>query len=977
MAVSKKTSDFQLDPDQQRAIEHVRGPMVVVAGAGTGKTTVLTRRIANLVRGGHARPEEILAVTYTINAAAEMRQRVEDGLSKSAAGDLQVCTFHAYCNELLHCADRNFQVLDDKQLWIFLRRHIRELRLNYFVRAANTVKFLCDLTDFIRRCHDELVSPTQYGEYVLRLERRELDLPRVTKSKDAEEISDEEILGRCREIAYVFETAERLLRERNFGTFGHMIVGAYHLLNEDDDLLQRERARARFILVDEFQDANFAQIKVLQKLAGAEANVFAVGDPDQGIYRFRGASSGAFELFQKHFGNSQLVSLSKSRRSTTPVLKCSSALIAENPDFALQTDGAQYRRVPLISARDEHNKEEAARRSPVEVVLFNNNLMQATDLVSTLKEKRRRVRGSWKDFGILYRSHSHRDEVAAELAREGIPFTIEGLDVSDAPEVRDLLACLGAVVSGDDNASLLRVAALPQFTIDPAELRRAIKTLPRDSRESIAAVLPQIRGGKEVLDLVIAARVEVQDRKVHSALLTLVRCFQLASNAATRAMLQFANEWEKSPITESGTPLEFVEYLGYFREAGGFVPLTSSVEENAVKLMTAHAAKGLEFDHVFILRAISGSFPTYFRESLIELPRELRNSGLAEQGEREIHEQEERRLFYVAMTRARDSLAIYGPYGRGEKDKTPPGFLRELLKHRSLKGWLKERACREFQTAIFAEEEMPALSRVAEWIGLPPASDLAGTLSASSIQRYEICPLQFKLDREWRIPLDASAAMQYGASMHRVLLTYYESVRMERTLSDDAVIEQFRVDLANQNIADRYQHDLYEQQGIAQLKEFLADSRRQQPTVLHTEQQFKVQIGPTNLVGRIDRMDRGHGDGVIITDYKTGRPQTQEDADKSLQLALYALAAQEQWGYRAERLVLHNLDGNGQVSTTRGEAELRVARQKVEKIAVKIAAGEFIAKPGMHCASCAYRMLCPKIEKRVPEPLSAAAAPAN
>lgn len=974
MPASRKASVFQSDPSQQSAIDHVLGPMLVVAGAGTGKTTVLTRRIASLIREGHARPDEILALTYTNNASAEMRQRVERELSGSATTGLQVCTFHAYCNDLLERGGRNFQVLDDKQLWIFLRRHIRELRLNYFVRAANTAKFLSDLTDFIRRCHDELVSPEQYAEYVCRLERHELELPRVTKSKDAVNLSDEEILGRCREIAFVFETAERLLRERNFGTFGHMILGAWRLLNEDPGLLEGERSRARFILVDEFQDANYAQIRILEKLAGPAANVFAVGDPDQGIYRFRGASSGAFELFQQHFPNSRLVVLSKSRRSTTPILKCASALIQDNPDFALQAEGARYRRAPLVSARDEEDKVQAAQRSPVEAVLFNGNFMQATDLVASLQEKRQRFRCSWKDFGILYRIHVHRDEVAAELARCGIPFTIEGLDVSDAPEVRDLLACLGAVVSGNDNASLIRVAALFQFKIDPIELKTAIGALPRESRGSIAAVLPQVRGGREVLSTVAIARADIQGQKAYASLLTLLRHFQLPRSAAIEAMLKFANDWEKSPITETGAPGEFLEYLAYFREAGGAIPLLGLEGEDSVRLMTAHSAKGLEFDHVFILRVVRPGFPASFRETLIDLPRELRNSGLIEQDEKEINEQEERRLFYVAMTRARDTLTIYGPYGRGEKDKTPPGFLRELLKNRDLRGYLKQRTCREFQTAIFAEEEAPALSRVAEWIALPPASDLARTLSASAIQRYEICPLQFKLDREWRVPADASAAMQYGASIHRILLAYYESVRMERTLSDDEVIERFRADLATQNIADRYQHELYEQQGIEQLTVFLAGARRDSPEVLHTEQHFNVKIGPANLVGRIDRMDRTPDGAVIITDYKTGRAQTQEDADESLQLSIYALAAREQWGYRVQRLVLHNLEENAQIETCRSDAELTEAQRKVETIAAKIASGEFAAKSGIHCGFCAYRVLCPKTEKRIPEPVSLAGA---
>ena len=976
MAVSKSKSSIQPDAQQQQAIEHVGGPMLVVAGAGTGKTTVLIQRIAHLVREGHARPDEILALTYTDNAAKEMLDRARNELPGEDSAGLQVCTFHAYCNELLQRRGRGFGVLVDEDLWVFLRRNIRELKLKHFVRAAKVSEFLKDLKDFMRRCQDELVGPEEYSEYVRRVERGELPLPRVSKSKHADELSDEESLGRCQELAFVFETVERLLQENELGTFGHMILRANELLSQDAPLLEEERARARFILVDEFQDANFAQIKVLEKLAGRERNVFAVGDPDQGVYRFRGASGEAFELFQKHFPETRLVVLAKNRRSTTPVLKCAYALIEENPDVTLQTGAGQYRRSPLIAARDEGLPPNAAPRPPVEAVCVTGNFMEAADVVAALQERKKRTRCDWKDIGILYRLHSHRDEVVAELARNGIPFSIERLDVLETPDVRDLLASAGVAVSSGDSASMFRVAAMRQFSVDPEELRSAMRTIPRDGGGTMASVLPQVKGGAEVLRAVAQARAEVAEKKIYAALLALERVFQLSRSAATETLLQFANKWQELPITESGSPAEFLEYLDYFREAGGAVPLATSPEKDSVKLMTAHSAKGLEFDHVFILRAVSRSFPLPYREPLIEVPAELRNSG-ANPGldEKEVHDQEERRLFYVAMTRARDTLSMYAPFGTG-KDKTPPKYLRELIKHRDLKHWLKERTCRQFQTDIFGEAEAP--SRLEEWIGLPPASDLAASLSASAIQRYEICPLQFKLEREWRIPSEVSAALQYGAAMHRVLLTYYQSVQAGRPKSEAELIEQLRVDLAEAGFSDRYQLELYEGKGTTELREFLASAVATQPEVLHTEEYFSVEIGPTKLSGRVDRIDRAGGNSVVVTDYKTGRPKSQEDADDSLQLSIYALAAREKWGYRADRLVFHNLEGNTAIGTQRSDIQIDEAKLKVEEIAGKIAAGKFDPKSGIQCLWCAYRVLCPKTEKRMPQLVAATAIkPAN
>src|SRR5262249_41189283 len=181
--------------------------------------------------------------------------------------------------------DKKFGVLDEKDLWIYLRRRLHELHLHYFVRAANVGQFLTDLLSFISHCHDELVSAEKYASYVQKLERGEVPVPRIGSSKNP--LPDSEVLERCREISSVFTTVERMLREENLGTFGHMITRAYALLQQDVELRSVEQKSARFILVDEFQDANFAQVKLLQTIAGDEQNVFAVGDPDQSVYRFR------------------------------------------------------------------------------------------------------------------------------------------------------------------------------------------------------------------------------------------------------------------------------------------------------------------------------------------------------------------------------------------------------------------------------------------------------------------------------------------------------------------------------------------------------------------------------------------------------------------------------------------------------------------------------------------------------------------
>jgi DNA helicase-2/ATP-dependent DNA helicase PcrA len=986
MAVSKsKSHPFLPDERQREAVGHVHGPMLVIAGAGTGKTSVLIHRIASLVNGGHAKPEEILALTYTVAAAGEMRDRVSALLGRQ----IHSATFHDYCNGLLKRAGKDFGVLDEKDLWIYLRKRVHELRLEHYIRAANVGKFLNDLLDFLSRCHDEMMTPEKYADYVARLERGELPIPRVAKSK--EQLSDAEVIGRCQEIARVFATTERWLREDNYGTFSHMITRAQDLLANDENISAAENCR--FILVDEFQDANFAQIEILATLAGKARDVFAVGDPDQGIYRFRGASSAAFHLFHRHFPEAKLVVLGKNRRSTTPILQCAFAVVDKNPPvfessvFGSPALGSNdrgslaYRRTPLQSAREEDAKKagQPLPSVPVEAISFSGKDAEAPDVVSLIEDVKRRSKCKWKDFGILYRSHVHRDDVVQQLAEREIPFSIENMDVSDTPEVRDLFACVAVVVELGSDASLFRVAALPQFDVDPEQLRTALRTIAKDSKEGVvvplASVLDGVAGGSAVLQCIRQARDEVtlNQAKTRAALQLIGRKFRLPLNAPVlQAVLKFAADWERKPATESGELGEWIEYLNYFREACGVIPLAANDEADAVRLMTVHGAKGLEFVHVFVLRATKGSFPASYRETLVEFPAELRDPDSATAGDdKTLHDQEERRLFYVAMTRAKDSLHIYGKQGIG-RDKTPAGLMRELIGNAGLPSYLRSRPALPSQPELIemaaaAETAAGEGSRLPAWLAIPPIDGLDARLSASAVEAYETCPLQFKFEREWKLSRQLHAAVQYGAAVHRVLRTYYDSVRLGRAKSDDELLQLFRDDLVTSGIQDEYQRDLYLKQGLEQLNDFLAATRSASPPeVLHTEEWFDVQIAGTKVAGRIDRIDRLADGSIGIVDYKTGKARSQEDADESLQLSIYAMAAQQKWGYRVGELAFHNLEGNVAVVSKRAEFQLEEARERVRAVARGIAEGNFKPKPDFHCTFCAFRGLCPAREKQAP-----------
>jgi ATP-dependent exoDNAse (exonuclease V) beta subunit len=547
--------------------------------------------------------------------------------------------------------------------------------------------------------------------------------------------------------------------------------------------------------------------------------------------------------------------------------------------------------------------------------------------------------------------------------------------------VRDLLACVRAVVDPGDDASLFRTAALPQFAVDPEQLRSALRQIAKDSRKGtvvpLSSVLGEVAGGAEVLSCVRRAQEEVRAKqaKTQSALRLIAKQFRLdLASPVLQAVFEFAAAWEKKCTTETKELREWAEYLDYFREAGGVIPMGSTADEDAVRLMTAHGVKGLEFPHVFILRANSGTFPTSYREGLVEFPRELRDPDSAVAGDdKTLTDQEERRLFYVAMTRAKDTLRIYGKQGVGQRDKTPPGYLRELIGNAGLQRWLRTREALASQPELIelaaaADENYPPGSKLPVWLALPPVEGLGAQLSATAVETYENCPLQFKFEREWKLSRQVHAAMQYGQVMHDVLRTYYDAIRVGRPKGDDELLGMFTEQLAAAGIQDEYQEGLYRKQGLKQLQEFLEGARTAAaPEVLHTEEWFDVQVAGSKVTGRIDRVDRAADGSVIIVDYKTGKARTQDDADESLQLSIYAIAAEQKWGYRVGGLAFHNLDGNVPVISRRSEFELEQAKERVVEVAKGIAAGNFQAKPDFRCNFCGFRGLCPAKEKLAPK----------
>ncbi|HEX8882561.1 MAG TPA: ATP-dependent helicase, partial [Candidatus Acidoferrum sp.] len=586
-------SGLKLNEEQRRAVMHGEGPLLVIAGAGTGKTRVITERIRQLL---HSQPElsgeNILALTFTKKAAGEMRARVVK-TSGARGKAVTLATFHSFCETLLKDTDPERVLLGKEDHWILLRRNLARLQLDKYRRLAEPGEFLNDFVEFFSRCQDELVSAEDYQRYAellageLLSERSLLDAGTLSEREEAVE--------REREIARAYRASEELLREKKRVSLGSLITGAVALLEADAALRESLRQRFRYILVDEFQDTNIAQLRLLELLADESRNIFAVGDNDQAIYRFRGASFASFQLFLQKFaawkpGNDSgrlRVSLTENYRSTPSILRVATQVIGQN------TVSADFPKKFLSAERPEGEK--------IRIVELADEAEEARWVADELERTHASGR-RWMDCAVLYRQHAHRDELVRELAVRRIPFVISRLSILDHPLVKDVLAYLRLLARPFDDLSCARVLSAPAWNFEARDLVRLAERAAKRRGTALYDVLQAPQGELpfdgshaaigQLFEFLSGQRKTMKRRTAREILAGVLEWLEVPQRANEQdckyvaRLMEFAKEWEGKSDTR-GLP-ELIEYLDWYEQAGGVVALEDDAPADAVKLMTVH-----------------------------------------------------------------------------------------------------------------------------------------------------------------------------------------------------------------------------------------------------------------------------------------------------------------------------------------------------------------------------------------------------
>jgi DNA helicase-2/ATP-dependent DNA helicase PcrA len=626
-----------LNPAQKEAVEHIEGPILVLAGAGSGKTRVLTARIARLIEGHGVDPRGILAVTFTNKAAAEMKHRVETLLGRPPDG-LWIGTFHSICARLLRREapllgfTRTFTIYDEDDSEALVRRVVDDLGLPPKLYAARSVRHE------ISHAKNAMTSPAQYAADAL----------------DPYHAN----------IGRVYAAATEALRRANAMDFDDLLLHPLELFRDHPERLEEYRARFRFILVDEYQDTNRAQYRLLQSLAQKHSNLFVVGDDDQSIYGWRGADLRNILEFQRDFPGAKLVRLEENYRSTRAILEVANAVIAPNTGRigkTLRTIRQGGERVTVLRAADERDEAEWLVR---EFVRLSRSEYAVEDVV------------------VLVRTNAQTRAFEEELRRSGVPYRVVGaVSFYERREVKDLLAYLRLIANKDDDEAFRRAVAVPRRGIGETSLVALttaarqwdwslltasaaagrvgdLKPRARELLVQFAAEIDAIRQDLAALQPAEALRAIIARLSYDRYLLEEAETGPERMenvNELVNAAASWSEEWGTPAPDEEGTALE-----RFLAQAALTTRAEVGEAGKGLTLMTLHAAKGLEFPVVAIAGMEEGLFP-------------LARADTAEGVE------EERRLAYVGITRAKDRLYLSWAAARRRQGALLPGYPSRFL----------------------------------------------------------------------------------------------------------------------------------------------------------------------------------------------------------------------------------------------------------------------------------------------------------
>ncbi len=964
-----------LDREQRHAVTHGEGPLLVLAGPGTGKTEVITRRVAWLIATKRARPSEILALTFTERAADEMQARV-DVLVPYGHADTAIHTFHAFGDRLLREYGYELglppapRVITRPEAVMLLRERLFDLGLERFRPLSDPTRNLDAIVDLFCRAKDEGIDPERFQAAADELAAGAVAVLGLA-TDDGERAIARAVLdeaGGQRELAEAFGRYQAILAERGLLDFSDQVSLAVRLLQDRPSVAAQVARRFRYVLVDEGQDADPMQLE-LMRLVAEHGNVTVVGDDDQAIYTFRGAAVESLRGLHGWFPGLRRVVLRRNHRSRGPILVAAHRLISHNEPHRLATlEGAD---TALVATR------RGRQAAMVDLRSWPTATDEADGIASAIAG--RIASGARpRDIAILVRTNADAEPFCRSLDVLGVPWRTGGTSrLAAHPEVRGLLAFLRLVVDPDSGTDLYQVATAAPYGLGGVDLTAILEHARRRHRspwQVLVELLEQpgllrIAAGTRATIARLVADVQAAIVASHEQPVAAVLYAHLRATGRYAALVAAAERGDDAPLRRVAQLFELLRAQGSLLEDAraavvvpqlralldaGADPAAEELEPDvdAVAVLTVHKAKGLEFPVVYLSGLAEGRFPARTRRERFPLPASLRRETTTE----EAPFAEERRLCYVGMTRARDELILSfaAEGGSGGRRRRPSPFIAEALDRLP-----PETGPRPSVAAIEAAITTPPAT-AAE--AVPAAAPR--TLSYSQVDDFLSCPLRYHLRYRVGVPTPPHHALVLGSALHQAVAAYHGVQLRGRTLDLAALEEVFAAHWRSEGFLSRAHEEARYAAGRAALARFLeGGAQRPERTTIGSERPFAVRLGGHDLRGRYDRVDDGPS-GAVITDYKSGDVRDQKHADEkardSLQLQLYALAWEAESGTLPDAMELHFLE-SGLTGRVRPEArKLDRVRETLATAAAGIAAGERAPTPDRFaCGYCPFRAICP------------------
>ena len=969
-----------LNEAQRAAVAHARGPLMIVAGAGTGKTSVITRRIAYLIESQKAKPSQILALTFTEKAAQEMQERV-DVLLPYGQSEAHISTFHSFGDRLLRefavelGLAPDFQVLSEAEQVIFLRQHLFELPLKRYRPLGNPTGYLQALLKHIAKLKDEVIEPGAYEKWAQGL-MGQADLANHRGWQDRAQSQ--------LELAQCYLHFQRIAMENNLLDYGDQIYLALRLLRERPSVLQKLQENYLYVLVDEFQDTNLAQFELVRLLVGQHRNLTVVGDDDQSIYAFRGAAIANILQFQTHFPEAEQVVLTHNYRSCQPILDAAYRLIGNNnPDRLEVRNNIDKRLVAAGQAPTQVGQ-------PMEYFQFDTVSSEADAVAEKLVDLINQG-AQFSDIAILLRVNRDADPYLRALNYHDIPYRFSGSEgLYHKAEVKVLLCFLRLLADPKDSLSLFYLASSPIYRFPMTQLMglnaiaserhlpllevftghgegepimEGARTLGEQAQTVLNRLLEDYRHFTDLIPTLTPGRLLYSFVEDTGWLKALAAGEHGDDQAQVQNTARFFDILRRFEEQHPGALLpQFVEHLNLLIEAGDSPGVVEAdPDSEAVQVLTVHASKGLEFPIVFLVALNEGRFPGRPRSQALEFPHAMTSRETVDpDDEQRSHLQEERRLFYVGVTRAKRYLWLSNALDSGGKTtRKRSRFIYEAL------GTTGRNQVRTQGAAVERLQRMAPVQQPTDALELPPIPpDRVLSLSYYRIRDYLDCPKKYQYAHILRLPVPTDPAAMYGKAIHSAISTLLQARQKGEPLSLEQMQEHFRGLWEPVGFLSPQHEQARFEAGLLTLESFFKREQSVPPPQL-VEHSFSIRLEQTRLVGRFDRVDE-NSQGAVLTDYKCTEVESQEKADElsaqSLQLALYSLAYYASSSRRMPptEVRLHFLDSDIVGRARPEQAQLSEANQKITQAAQGIRQRDYRAAPVFGaCQRCAYRPICP------------------